>query len=264
MSFSGQAAKAPPARSSVNSMALQTLTGVLFRAKSVCPGAVAYGPHLSPGLGDSHPLSSEALLFCAPVAVSSPTAFFFFSFCVKEKVLLLSNLWSSKFSVSLSLSRIILPAQRLDVSSVFLRKQNPFFGCARSSFCTGPGFLLSLKACGIFSCSMRDRMVPDQGRTPGPLCWERSLSQWPPGSLRARSLDNGFLSWDTYTAKGWVDSRGHRGGVQTHGPRACGLGQTDRGRGACHRAGVCVRNLLVPPTDTGDPGFPKYQQAKHA
>lgn len=146
---------------------------------------MACGPHLSsPGLGDSHPLSSEALLFCAPVAVSSPTAFFFFSFCVKEKVLLLSKPLVLQVSVSpFTLPRIILPAQRLDVSSVFLRKQKSFLWLCQvwllhssQDFCYPSRRAGSLvAACGIGSLT--------RGRTRAPCAGSAALANGHQGSL---------------------------------------------------------------------------------
>lgn len=79
MSFSGQAAKAPPARSSVNSMALQTLSPGFYLEPSLSAlGQWLMSPPVRQGWGTATRFLSEALLFCAPVAVSSPTAFFFF------------------------------------------------------------------------------------------------------------------------------------------------------------------------------------------
>ena len=69
-----------------------------------------------------------------------------------------------------TLPRIILPVQRLDMSSVFLRKTKilSFFGCARSEFCTH--VRISVLPQGMWD------QFPDQGSNPGPLYWERSLS----------------------------------------------------------------------------------------
>lgn len=70
--------------------------------------------------------------------------------------------------------------------------------------------------------------------------------------------------------KGWVDSGTKESGVQTRSPQGLWTrGQTE-GEGLSQSRNrwpvtlTCVQNPPVPPTDTGDPGFPKYHQAKHA
>ena len=202
---------------------------------------MACGPHLSsPGLGDSHPLSSEALLFCAPVAVSSPTAFFFFFFlCEGESLATFQTSGPPSFSFPFHSPKnnSSCPEAGCEFS---LFKKTKILSLAVPGLASAleSGFLLSLKACGIFSCSMRDRF-PDQGPNPGPLCWERSLSQWPPGKPRARSLDNGFLSWDICTRDGWTQGP-QRVGCKPTAPRACGLGdrQTE-GEGLSQSRRLC-------------------------
>ena len=102
---------------------------------------------------------------------------------------------------------------------------------------------------------------PDQGSNPGPPHWgNRVLASGPLGESRAV-----FREWFALVGhmhKGWVGSGTKENGVQTHSPRGLWTRGTDRQRGrACHRAGFGgpvtlshVRNPLVPPTDTGDPG----------
>ena len=180
MSFSGQAAKTPSCTFCYLLHGLaDPLTGVLFRARSACPGAAACGPHLPcAGAGDSHLLSSEASLFCAPVAVSPPTAGVVFFLCEGESLLLLSKPPVLQVSVSpFTLPRAILPVQRLDMSSVFLRKTKIlyFFGCARSEFCIKVRISVLPQGMWDLSCSMWDPF-PNQGSNPGPLYWECSLS----------------------------------------------------------------------------------------